>query len=103
VIALQLTTDGHFVEQARDGAEALGKLRSAPYDLLLTDLSMPQMNGTALAAAARELDLQLPIIMLTGFGAMLLQDGEKPAGVDLLIGKPVTHQKLAAAIARVAA
>ena len=103
VIALQLTTDGHTVEQARDGAEALGKLRAAPYDLLLTDLSMPRMNGTVLAAAVRELDLQLPIIMLTGFGAMLLDDGEKPAGVNLLMSKPVTHQKLAAAIARVAA
>ena len=103
VMALQLTTDGHFVEQVRDGAEALGKLRSAPYDLLLTDLSMPRMNGAALAAAAREMDLQLPIIMLTGFGAMLLQDGETPAGVNLLIGKPITHQKLSAAIARVAA
>ena len=102
-MALLLAGDGHFVEQARDGVEALVKLRAASYDLLLTDLSMPRMNGTALAAAARELDLKMPIIMLTGFAAMLLQDGEQPAGVNLLIGKPITHQKLAAAIARLAA
>jgi signal transduction histidine kinase len=103
LIALQMESMGHIVESASDGNEALRKFHEAPFDLILTDLSMPQLNGIALVEAARQIIAEIPVIMLTGFGAMLLPDGERPPGVDILLPKPVTRDNLAAAIAQVAA
>jgi CheY-like chemotaxis protein len=103
LIALQMESMGHIVEAAPDGHQALKKFHEAPFDLILTDLSMPQLNGLALVEAARQIIAEIPIIMLTGFGAMLLPDGERPPGVDILLSKPITRDNLAAAIAQVAA
>jgi CheY-like chemotaxis protein len=103
VITLQMEAMGHFVEAAADGNQALQKFHEAPFDLILTDLSMPRLNGIALVEAARQIIAEIPVIMLTGFGAMLLPDGERPPGVDILLAKPVTRDNLAAAIAQVAA
>jgi signal transduction histidine kinase len=102
LIAEQLTADGHTVEQTENGAEALARLHESSFNVVLTDLSMPRMNGAALAAAVRELKPTLPVIMLTGFGEMLLKEGEKPFGVDLLLSKPIGHEKLTAALTRMA-
>jgi CheY-like chemotaxis protein len=103
LIALQMESMGHIVEAAADGNQALQKFHEAPFDLILTDLSMPRLNGLALVEAARQIIAEIPVIMLTGFGAMLLPDGERPPGVDILLSKPVTRDNLAAAIAQVAA
>jgi CheY-like chemotaxis protein len=103
LIALQMESMGHIVEAAADGNQALEKFHESPFDLILTDLSMPRLNGIALVEAARQIIAEIPVIMLTGFGAMLLPDGERPPGVDILLSKPVTRDNLAAAIARVAA
>jgi CheY-like chemotaxis protein len=103
LIALQMESMGHIVEAAADGNQALEKFHESPFDLILTDLSMPRLNGIALVEAARQVISEIPVIMLTGFGAMLLPDGERPPGVDILLSKPVTRDNLAAAIAQVAA
>jgi CheY-like chemotaxis protein len=103
LMALQIESMGHSVETASDGNQALQKFNEAPFDLILTDLSMPRLNGIALVEAARLHMAEIPVIMLTGYGAMLLPDGERPPGVDVLLSKPVTRDNLAAAIAQVAA
>jgi len=103
LIALQMESMGHIVEAAADGSQALQMFHEAPYDLILTDLSMPRLNGIALVEAARQIIAEIPVIMLSGYGAMLLPDGERPPGVDILLAKPVTRDNLAAAIAQVAA
>jgi CheY-like chemotaxis protein len=103
LITLQMESMGHIVVSAADGTQALEILNKAPFDLILTDLSMPRLNGIALVEAARQIVAEIPVIMLTGYGAMLLPDGERPPGVDILLAKPVTRDNLAAAIARVAA
>ena len=103
LISLQMEAMGHTVESASNGNDALRKFHESPFDLILTDLSMPQLNGIALVEAARQVIAEIPVIMLTGFGAMLLPDGERPPGVDVLLSKPVTRDNLAAAIAQVAA
>jgi signal transduction histidine kinase len=103
LISLQIQSMGHIVETAADGNQALEKFNETPFDLILTDLSMPRLNGIALVEAARQVIAEIPVIMLTGFGAMLLPDGERPPGVDILLAKPVTRDNLADAIAHVAA
>jgi len=101
LMALQMESMGHIVETAGNGNEALNKLHNAPFDLILTDLSMPRLNGTGFAEAARQGASKIPVIMITGYGAMLLPDGECPPGVDILLSKPVTRDNLASAIAQV--
>jgi PAS domain S-box-containing protein len=89
---------GHDVIEANSGDRALEILRdSRPVDLLVTDYSMPRMNGAQLAAAAREIRPELPILLATGYA-------ELPGGSALglpRIGKPYQQDQLAAEIVKV--
>ncbi len=89
-----LTSDGHHVDLASDGMQALRKFNAGWYDLVLTDRSMPEMNGDQLAARIKETTTDKPVIMLTGFGDMMDAADDKPETVDRLISKPVTVTKL---------
>lgn len=63
-----LTQDGHDVDSAPDGAAALEKLSGArPFDLLLTDIQMPTMDGIALALAVSRDQPKLKIVLMTGY------------------------------------
>jgi PAS domain S-box-containing protein len=89
---------GHDVIDANCGADALAILRgSRRFDLMVTDYSMPKMTGTQLAAAAREIKPDLPILLATGYADM-------PAGSELnlpRLGKPYQQDQLAAEIAKI--
>lgn len=61
---------GHQPETAADGREALERLKQESFDLLITDLVMPHMDGLELLRAAREMDPDLVAIVLTGRGTM---------------------------------
>ena len=88
---------GHAVIEANSGASALEILRSSvQVDLLLTDFSMPRMNGGELAKHARKLRPSLPIVLATGYA-------ELPSGFDMALprlGKPYLQDQLEAAIAK---
>jgi CheY-like chemotaxis protein len=78
----------HDVTAASDGAEALDKLNEAQgeFDLLLTDIRMPLMDGIALALAAARDYPRLTILMMTGFA----DQRERAHGLDALIHDVVT-------------
>jgi DNA-binding response OmpR family regulator len=84
--ALQM--DGHAVELAFDGADALDKLIAAEgaFDLLLTDIRMPMMDGIELALAAARDYPALTILLMTGYA----DQRERAAGLDALIHDVVT-------------
>ena len=94
----QLDSQGHTVETANNGLEGLDKFMSSQFDLVVTDRAMPEMGGDQLATTIKQLAPDRPIIMLTGFGDLMDAKGEKPAGVDVVIGKPVTFDALQGAI-----
>ena len=87
---------GHEVLEANSGKRALEILRDVErVDLMITDYSMPKMNGMELATTARELRPDLPILLATGYA-------ELPSGpaIDLpRIDKPYHQERLAAGIA----
>ena len=64
------------------------------FDLLLTDYSMPNMNGDRLAAAARVKDPKIRVALLTGFGSQLPQGAPLRLEVDAIIPKPFTFESL---------
>jgi two-component system cell cycle response regulator CpdR len=77
-----LTLDGHEVEAAPDGAAALEALSSAgPFDLLLTDIRMPIMDGIALALSAARDYPNLAIVLMTGYAG----ERERAHGLDRLV------------------
>jgi PAS domain S-box-containing protein len=102
-ITEQLISEGHTVDSAVNGADAIDKFLSGWFDVVITDRAMPEMGGDQLAAAIREHAPDKPVIMLTGFGDLMTARGERPAGVSVVISKPVTLADLRSAIAQATA
>lgn len=67
---------GHRVTYARDGLEAYEKLQKQEFDLLLTDLSMPGMDGIELVKKIREELIKLKVMFITGFSAVAIEANE---------------------------
>ena len=93
-ITEQLIADGHTVDSATNGVEGLQKFKSGWFDIVITDRAMPEMGGDQFSAAVHELAPEKPIIMLTGFGDLMLAKGERPTGVAVVVSKPVTQDQL---------
>ncbi len=103
VIQHQLALLGHRCETARDGAEALQMWRHAPYDLLLTDLHMPEMDGYQLAARIRREEngpQRTPILTLSANALRGEATRAQAAGIDEYLTKPIRLATLEAALAR---
>jgi signal transduction histidine kinase len=101
LIAEYLHEDGHITACAFRGDDALATFRSQPFDLIITDQSMPGMNGAQLAVATKRLAPEIPVILLTGFGDEMLALGDYPAEVDLILGKPIGQADLRKALFQV--
>lgn len=102
VIGVYLSEDKHEVVTANDGREGLQKFISeGKFDVVLTDRAMPEMNGDELAAEIKKQRPDQPIVLLTGFGDLMVGAGEKPTGVDIIVSKPFTLTTLRGAISKV--
>jgi len=80
--------------EAEDGQEAYEKLKTKNYDILITDINMPRMNGLSLIGRIRnELGLQIPIVIVTTMGHEEDRDAGMNLGADTYITKPIngTH------------
>src|SRR5215207_1180074 len=86
------------VQTAAGGAEAISRLGSEPFDLLLTDIKMPDIDGLELVRVARELDPDLPCVVLTGHGALDTAIDSIRLGVSGFVVKPFTLQELMRAV-----
>ncbi len=103
VLSVYLAEDHHQVTTAVNGRDGLEKFRAAEFDLVMTDRSMPEMNGDELAAAIKKLKPAQPVLLLTGFGDLMIGAGDQPPGVDLVVSKPFTLTTLRSAMAKVLA
>lgn len=83
-----LRDEGYEVLGVTTGAEALSALRTTPYDLLLTDLTMPEMDGIALLTAALEIDPQLVGVVITGHGTISTAVAAMKSGAFDYVLKP---------------
>jgi len=66
-----MVSDGTTVETAADGREGLSKFHAGKFDLVLVDRAMPEINGDQLTEAIKELDPDMPVILVTGFTDIL--------------------------------
>lgn len=103
LVARGLTLDGHVCMMAGDGAEALEILiaEKGRFDLLLTDIRMPLMDGIALALAAKQEFPDLPIMLMTGYAEQRERAKSLEAIVSEVMTKPFTIAELRTTVMRV--
>ena len=101
-----LEADGHAVTMAEGGQagiEAFEKsVQSAEaFDVVITDLGMPYVDGRAVAVRVKELSPSTPVLMLTGWGQRMNVEQSTPPGVDRVLSKPPGLKLLRTALAEV--
>lgn len=79
---------GHKVTSFGEGASAFEEIKQSTFDLLLTDIVMPEMDGIELARRAAELDPALKIMFITGFAAVALNPDSKAPKEAKVLSKP---------------
>jgi len=100
LVVRALTEDGHELTAAADGSAALAVLDGSDtgFDLLLTDVKMPAMDGIALAMAAGREHPDLAIMLMTGYADMRERAHELDAYVYDVIAKPFTLAQIKGAV-----
>ena len=101
LVARAITLDGHEAIAAQDGAEALEILvrEEGGFDLLLTDIQMPVMDGIALALSAARDFPQMTILLMTGFAEQRERASNLDAIVHDVITKPFSVADIRTAVA----
>lgn len=89
-----LRLKGHKVTATSDGERALSLIETNHFDLVLTDLGMPVVTGWEIARHVKERDPGVPVVLLTGWGAQYEEEDLAAQGVDLVLSKPLSWEKL---------
>jgi signal transduction histidine kinase/ActR/RegA family two-component response regulator len=98
-----LENDGHSVTTADGGQAGLEAFASAmqasePFDIVVTDLGMPYIDGRKVAAGIRSICATTPIVLLTGWGRRMLAHNDIPPHVDRVLAKPPRLHDLRSAL-----
>jgi CheY-like chemotaxis protein len=101
-VKMMLMFDGHSVETASSGQEALAMFEAGKFDVVITDYAMPAMKGDELALAIKAKAPNQPVVMITAYAEMIQASGNPLTGVDAIISKPFLLENLREAIAKVA-
>jgi CheY-like chemotaxis protein len=99
-----LETDGHQVVAANGGQAGIEAFRAAhvspkAFEIVITDLGMPYVDGRKVASAIKGMSPSTPIILLTGWGQRLVAEGDIPPHVDKVLNKPPKLRELREALA----
>jgi len=89
----------HHVATAANGEQGLELFRAArhqnqPFEVVITDLGMPKMDGHQLAQAIKAESPKTPIVMMTGWGGIMQEEGESVPNVDAVVSKPARIHQL---------
>jgi signal transduction histidine kinase len=97
-----LQAGGHQVVAVSNGDDAVDRCRAEAFDLVITDMSMPGMNGLELATEVKRQRPNLPVALLSGWAMQELEEKVKQAGIDYILVKPCLMENLLAVVQRAA-
>jgi two-component system cell cycle response regulator CpdR len=98
-----LQTAGYSVISFDNGLAAYHRLREEPFELLLTDIVMPEMDGIELARRAAELDPDMKIMFITGFAAVALNPDSSAPRQAKVLSKPFHLRDLVSEVGKMLA
>ena len=98
--AMMLRQAGHTVEEAEDGAGALQRLQAETFDVVLTDLRMPGMDGMELLRASRQAAPETEVIVMTGYGTIESAVEAIRSGAHDFLSKPFKESELLLRVAK---
>lgn len=93
-----LTLHGHSVLEAHDGVQAVELMNKHHFDLLLTDIAMPVMDGISLALKVRDARPGVPIILMTGYANESQRAHNLSVLIEELLTKPFNKDQLMKAV-----
>ena len=102
-VRMMLAFDGHQVETAASGKDALAMFNPGKYDLVITDYAMPAMKGDELAVAIKSRAPSQPVVLITAYAEMLKSSENPLAGVDFIVSKPFLLENLREAVEKTTA
>jgi CheY-like chemotaxis protein len=100
-----LESDGHLVVAVNGGQVGIETFQKAlsgsePFEVVITDLGMPYVDGRQVASSVKQVAPATPVVMLTGWGQRLVTEGDVPPDVDLVLSKPPRIRELREALMR---
>jgi signal transduction histidine kinase/ActR/RegA family two-component response regulator len=103
-----LQEDGHLVTATHGGNEGIEAFAAASkrgecFDIVVTDLGMPHVDGRKVATSVKGVSPTTPVVLLTGWGQRLIATNDAPAHVDKVLAKPPRLHELRAALAELVA
>jgi len=103
VIKRGLNSLGYHVTIETGSLEAIRKFKAHPdeYDLVITNMSMPEMDGDEMSLVMRDLRSDIPMIMCTGFSAQMSEEVAQKKGFEAFLMKPVQLRDLARVVRRI--
>jgi len=96
-----LSKEGYSVEVASDGKEAIDRLKKVRFDLVITDMRMPQMDGFEVLREIKKMSDDIGVIMITAFGEVDSYFEAMNLGAFEYINKPVKVDELKRVISKV--
>jgi CheY-like chemotaxis protein len=100
IVKKTLKTDGHSVVTSLSGKKGIELCKNKAFDLVLTDITIPDMDGVELISKVKKIDGKVKLIVLTGHLAKEQLDRAKEAGADQILVKPFKKEDLYKAIGR---
>jgi CheY-like chemotaxis protein len=95
-VSRALLRRGYDVTAVADGAQALEALDGAAFDLLISDIAMPELDGLALALEAAKRRPELPVVLMTGYADLRQRAEGAAAPIRGVVAKPFTLNRICA-------
>ena len=94
ILSRIIMRQGYSVSEARDGLDALSKLAKRAYDAVVSDVSMPEMNGMELLSEVKRLYPETAVVLLTAYPGEYNLEVLQAAGADYCVTKPFRNAEI---------
>jgi DNA-binding NtrC family response regulator len=100
LLSIMLARQGYNVDRAGDGRKALEMIQANPYDMVISDIRMPHLDGMGLLAAIKELNIPCPVVFITAYATVDSAVDAMRQGVADYITKPFEEERILLTVER---